>query len=125
MSAQLIYDNAPLGAIIRYCDGAPRPAERHRRKLHAWERHNNTGRLIKRQAVIVLRVFKSIPVVERPAAGSILVLDRPGDVGELVHVAQDRQASDEWLSRHGYPNAVLHASADEIAAMGTGEGRAA
>ncbi|MBG21651.1 hypothetical protein [Hoeflea alexandrii] len=157
MSAQLISDTAPLGAIIRYSDGTPRPPERHRRKLQAWERHNNTGRLVKKQAatvvgqttipasftlhegdfgskaVIVLRVFRTFSVdsglefsvVERPTAGAILVLDRPGDAGELVHVAQNLQAADEWLSRHGYPNAVLReVTADEAATDG-GEGRAA
>ena len=157
MSAQLISDTAPLGAIIRYSDGTPRPPERHRRKLQAWERHNNTGRLVKKhaativgqttipasftfhegdfgsKAVIILRVFRTFSidsalafsVVEHPAAGSILVLDRPGDAGELVHVAQNLQAADEWLSRHGYPNAVLReVTADEAATDG-GEGRAA
>ena len=48
MSAQLIFDTAPLGAIIRYSDGSPHPPERHRRKLQAWERRNNTGRLVNR-----------------------------------------------------------------------------
>lgn len=149
MSAQLISDTAPLGAIIRYSDGTPRPPERHRRKLQAWERHNNTGRLVKKQAatavgqttipasftlhegdfgskaVIVLRVFRTFSVdstlafsvVEHPAAGSILVLDRPGDAGELVHVAENGPAAEEWLSRHCYPDAVLHeVTADEVAA---------
>lgn len=157
MSAQMIFDAAPLGAIIRYCDGTPRPPERHHRKLQAWERHNNTGRLVKRQAgtvvgetaipasftlhegdfaslaVIVLRVFRTFSVdgaldfsiVERPAAGLILLLDRPGDAGELVHVAQNRPAASEWLSRHGYAKAVLHeVTADEVAAE-SGKGRAA
>ena len=157
MSAQLIFDTAPLGAIIRYSDGTSRPPERHRRKLQAWERQNNTGRLVKRQAgtvvgetaipasftlhegdfgslaVIVLRVFRTFSVdsalafsiSEQPAPGSVLVLDRPGDAGELVHVALNRQAADEWLSRHGYPNAVLQeVTADETATDG-GEGRAA
>ena len=54
MFAQLISDTAPLGAIIRYSDGTPRPPERHRRKLQAWERHNNTGRLVKKQAATVV-----------------------------------------------------------------------
>jgi len=149
MSAQQIFDHAPLGAIIRYSDGTPRPPERHRRKLQAWERHNNTGRLVKKtagrhagditfpasftlhegdygtKAVIVLKVFKSFSVdsdldftvIERPAVGSVLVLSRSGEAGELVHVAQNRQAADEWLLRHGYPNAVLHeVAADEVAA---------
>ena len=149
MSAQLIHDHAPLGAIISYSDGTPRPPERHRRKLQAWERRNNKGRLVKKRdgtsvgvtrisasftlhegdfssnAVIVLRVFKSFSVdsdltftvVEAPAAGSVLVFSRPGDAGELVHVADNRPAADEWLSRHGYPHAMLHeVTADEAAA---------
>lgn len=157
MSAQSIFDNAPLGAIIRFTDGTPRPPERHRRKLQAWERHNKTGRLVKKQAgttvgetsipdsftlhegdfgskaVIVLRVFRTFSldstldfsVIERPAAGSILVLDRPGDAGELVHVAQNRHAADEWLSRHGYPNAELHEVAVEDVAADFSKGKAA
>ncbi|WP_412052006.1 hypothetical protein ACK6D9_23065 (plasmid) [Hoeflea sp. Naph1] len=157
MSAQLIFDTAPLGAIIRYSDETPRPPERHRRKLQAWERHNNTGRLVKRQpgtvvgetaipasftlhegdfgtkAVIVLKVFKTFSldsdldftVIERPSAGFVLVFSHPGDAGELVHVAVSRAAADEWLSRHGYPDAVLlEVTADQVAADHV-EGRAA
>lgn len=52
MSAQQIYDHAPLGAIIGYSDGTPRPPERHRRKLQAWERRNNKGRLVRKQAEV-------------------------------------------------------------------------
>lgn len=157
MSAQLIYDQAPLGAIIRYSDGTPRPPERHRRKLQAWENRNNRGRLVKKTAgrhtgeitfpgsftlhegdfaslaVIVLRVFRTFSidnslefsVIEQPAVGSILVLDRPGDAGELAHVAQNRQAADEWLSRHGYPDAVLQEVTADQAAADHVEGRAA
>ena len=50
MSAQLIYDLAPLGAIIRFSDGTPRPPGRHRKKLAAWEHRNSGGRLIRKQA---------------------------------------------------------------------------
>lgn len=49
MSAQQIYDNAPLGSIIRYSDDTPRPPERFRKKLSAWESRNASGRLIGRQ----------------------------------------------------------------------------
>ncbi len=157
MSAHQIFDHVPLGAIIRYSDGAPRPPERHRRKLQAWESRNNTGRLVQKrtgtrvgettipatitlhegdygsQAVIVLKVFKTFSVdsdlaftvVERPAIGSVLVLDRPGDGAQLVHVAANRQAADEWLSRHGYPNAVLREVTTDAAAADQVEGRAA
>ncbi len=65
---------------------------------------------------IVLRVHRSFDVascqltfavVEPPAIGSVRVFDRPGDGAELVHLAADRPAAEEWLSRHGYPHAVL------------------
>lgn len=86
MSAQLIYDLAPLGAIVRFSDGRPRPPDRHRKKLSAWENTNSGGRLIRKEAehrvgnttipasitlhqgdygsrdVIVLRVFRAFSV---------------------------------------------------------------
>ena len=37
MSAQHIYVSAPLGSIVRYSDGTPRPPARFKRKLAAWE----------------------------------------------------------------------------------------
>jgi len=65
---------------------------------------------------IVLRVHRSFDVescrlafavVELPAIGSVRVFDRAGDGAVLVHVAADCAAAEEWLSRHGYPQAVL------------------
>jgi len=50
MSAQLIYDTAPLGSLIRYSNGEPRPPERFTRKLKAWNNDNGIGRLIERSA---------------------------------------------------------------------------
>lgn len=48
MSAQLIYDTAPLGSLIRYSNGQPRPPKRFRRKLAAWNNENGIGRLVER-----------------------------------------------------------------------------
>jgi hypothetical protein len=48
MSAQHIFDNTPLGSIIRYSDGAPKPPARFTRKIAHWERSNGTGRLIRK-----------------------------------------------------------------------------
>ena len=48
MTAQLIYDLVPLGSIIRYSDGTPRPPERFAKKLSAWENANGGGRLIRK-----------------------------------------------------------------------------
>lgn len=48
-TAQFIFDHAPLGAVVTYSDGTPRPPARFTRKLAAWERHNRSGRLVKKQ----------------------------------------------------------------------------
>jgi hypothetical protein len=48
MSAQHIYDHAPLGAMIRFSDHTPQPPARFKRKLAAWEDRNACGRLIRK-----------------------------------------------------------------------------
>lgn len=64
-------------------------------------------------------------VLERPAVGSVRVFDCAGESAELVHLAAHRAAAEEWLSRHGYPSAVLEEVNADIAAADTVEGRAA
>ena len=49
MSATNIIDTAPLGALIRYTDGSPKPPARFTKKLAAWERSNGVGRLVKKE----------------------------------------------------------------------------
>ncbi|RWJ00038.1 hypothetical protein [Mesorhizobium sp.] len=49
MSAHIVYDIAPLGALIRYSDGTPRPPARFAKKLAAWERRNGLGRLVRKE----------------------------------------------------------------------------
>lgn len=49
MSATKIIDTAPLGALIRYTDGRPKPPARFTKKLAAWERSNSIGRLVKKE----------------------------------------------------------------------------
>jgi hypothetical protein len=64
-------------------------------------------------------------VIERPPLGSVRVFARAGVSAELVHLAINQLAAEEWLSRHGYPHAVLEeVIADEVAADHV-EGRAA
>lgn len=64
-------------------------------------------------------------VLERPAIGMVRIFDHAGDDAELVHLADNQQAAEEWLSRHGYPRAVMQlVSADEVAADSI-EGRVA
>ena len=49
MSAHIVHDSAPLGSVIRYFDGTPKPPARFRKKLSAWESCNGTGRLAKKE----------------------------------------------------------------------------
>lgn len=83
--------------------------------------------------VIAIRVHRTFSVgsslhftiIERPSVGSVRVFDRSGDYAELVHLAPHRAAAEQWLSQHGYPNAVFEqVTADEAAADAV-EGRAA
>ncbi|RWM85618.1 MAG: hypothetical protein EOR84_31665 [Mesorhizobium sp.] len=49
MSATMVYINAPLGSLIRYSDGMPKPPSSFTRKLAAWETRNGVGRLVKKE----------------------------------------------------------------------------
>lgn len=48
MSAHLAF-LAPIGSILAWSDGQPRPPERHRKKLSVWQTNNSSGRLIRKQ----------------------------------------------------------------------------
>lgn len=157
MSAQLIYDHAPLGSIIRYSDGTLRPHARFKRKLAAWENANNGGRLIRKVTartvgnypmpasitlhkgdfasggVVVMVVHQTFSVtsalkfvvIERPAVGSVRVLDRAGEDAELLHLAADRGAAEAWLATHRHPGAVLQEVRASKAGLNVVDGRAA
>lgn len=83
--------------------------------------------------VIAIRVHRTFSLgsslrfsmVERPAVGSVRVFDRSGNHAELVHLASHRDAAEHWLSKHGYPNAVLEEVSADEAASDAVEGRAA
>lgn len=157
MSAQLIFDLAPLGATVSYSDGTPRPPERFRKKLAAWENRNSGGRLIRKvpartagsavlaasitlhegdyggHGVVVLTVHRSFSVdsdlkfvvTQCPSIGSVRILSRAGEDGELLHLADDHAAAEAWLTSHRHPGAILDVvTADEVAASAI-EGRAA
>ncbi len=48
LDAQAVYGTVPLGALLRYFDGTPRPPERFTKKLRAWKNRNSTGRLVEK-----------------------------------------------------------------------------
>lgn len=49
MSAHMIFEHAPLGAIVAWSDGTPLPPERYSRKLAGWKNSNSQGRLVRKQ----------------------------------------------------------------------------
>lgn len=75
--------------------------------------------------VIAIRIHRTFSldssltftIVERPVIGSVRVFDRAGDDAELVYLATHEADAREWLTRHGYPRAVLQeVTADEVGA---------
>ena len=116
MSAQTIYDSVPLGSLVRYFDGTPRPPEQFKRKLAAWENNNNGGRLVRKSAphtvgthttpasvtlhqgdfgsagVIVLKVFKTFSV-NSPLTFTVIERPKPGIVRVLNRAGDDAELS--------------------------------
>ena len=64
-------------------------------------------------------------VVERPAPGSILVLQHWASSVELLHVAANRAAAESWLQNNRYSDAVLEEVLDETPSCQLGLGRVA
>lgn len=50
MSASLVFTLVPIGSVVSWSDGTPKPPERHKKKLAAWKTRNSSGRLIRKQA---------------------------------------------------------------------------
>lgn len=114
MSAQAIYDTAPLGSLVRYSDGTPRPPERFKRKLATWENNNNGGRLVRKSAphtvgthttpasvtlhqgdfgsagIVVLKVFKTFSV-NSPLTFTVIERPKPGMVRVLNRAGEDAE----------------------------------
>ena len=81
MLAQDIYGTAPLGSLIRYSNGEPRPPERFTRKLKAWNNDNGIGRLVERTVEEVRPTYRS-------PAGFCLHLGNYGSQGIIAIVVR-------------------------------------
>ena len=138
MSASTIIDTAPLGALIRYTDGSPKPPARFTKKLAAWERSNGVGRLVKKEpppasftlhegnfssdGVILVTIMRShsadslliFEVAEEPKPGQIRVLLDFGGNMELLHLAESVGAAELWIAKEGYRNARLEMVGEDI-----------
>jgi hypothetical protein len=128
LSAQQLYDAAPLGALVRFSDGAVEPPQRHRRKHAAWRSTNGTGRLVRRApqkqslpatftlhvgdfgtadvtVVKAYRVFAvtsplSFTIVDKPRPGQVALLQDELGMPTLVHLADTEADAQAWLAAH-------------------------
>ncbi|RWI37038.1 MAG: hypothetical protein EOR30_25925 [Mesorhizobium sp.] len=149
MSANNIYDNAPLGSLINYGDHAPRPPARFTKRLAASEGRNGVGRLVRKTpprehetwsspaaitlhegdfssgSVILVTVRRThsvdsdliFKIIERPAIGMVRVLRVFDGNIELLHLADNREAAELWLTKSGSSHMVLEeVTADEVGA---------
>ena len=91
MSASTIIDTAPLGALIRYTDGSPKPPARFTKKLAAWERSNGVGRLVKKEPP------RSYPTYTAPASFTLHEGNFASDGVILVTIMRSHSA-DSWLN---------------------------
>ena len=120
MSAQNIYDTAPLGALVRFFDGTPQPPARFTRKMAAWKDRNGAGRLTRKApphdtlpAMITLYMGDlggivsvshtypvntglSFEIVDMPRSGMVRILQDHGDTSELLYLVQDRDVAERW-----------------------------
>ncbi|MCC4232608.1 hypothetical protein LL253_07880 [Sphingobium soli] len=90
MSAQLIYDTAPLGSLIRYSNGEPRPPQRFTRKLKAWNHDNGIGRLVERTA-------QEVRSTRQSPAGFCLHLGNYGSQGIIAVVVRRHYSVESTL----------------------------
>jgi hypothetical protein len=134
LSAQQLYDAGPLGALVRFSEGAAEPPQRHRRKHAAWRTSNGTGRLVRKAPqkqglpasftlhvgdfgsddVTVVKAYRVFAVTS-PLSFAILDKPRPevavlhDDLGmpTFIHLADTEADARAWLAAHPRDNVRL------------------
>ena len=135
LSAQQLYDAGPLGALVRFSDGAAEPPQRHRRKHAAWRSGNGTGRLVRKAPqkqslpasftlhagdfgtadVTVVKAYRVFAVtspllfaiVDKPRPGQVALLHDDLGMPTLVHLADTEADAQAWLAAHPRDNLRL------------------
>jgi hypothetical protein len=135
LSAQQLYDAGPLGALVRFSDGAAEPPQRHRRKHAAWRSSNGTGRLVRKAPpkqglpasftlhvggfgtadVTVVKAYRVFAVtspllfaiVDKPRPGQVALLHDDLGMPTLVHLADTEAGAKAWLAAHPRDNVRL------------------
>jgi hypothetical protein len=135
LSAQQLHDAGPLGALVRFSDGAAEPPARHRRKHAAWRSSNGTGRLVRKApqknglpasftlhvgdfgtddvtVVKEYRVFAvtsplSFAILDKPRPGQVALLHDDLGMPSLLHLADTEADAHAWLAAHPHDNVRL------------------
>jgi hypothetical protein len=128
LSAQQLHDECPLGALVRFSDGAAEPPQRHRRKHAAWRSGNGTGRLVRKapqkqalpasftlhvgdfgtDEVTVVKAYRvfavtsplAFAILDKPRPGQVAVLHDDLGVPTLIHLADTEADARAWLAAH-------------------------
>lgn len=139
MDAHLIISLAPLGSVVEWSDGAPRPPDHQVATLYHWKRNNGAGLLVRKCGedagglpdtwpFFILRHdddLRTFPVgvslrfriAARPRIGSVRIFERDASEALLLHLAEDWEGARAWLDHHGLPGAVpMEVTADQLAA---------
>jgi hypothetical protein len=140
MNADLIISLAPIGSVVEWSDGTPRPPEHHVATLYNWKRNNGAGLLVRKfgetspdypgvSPFFMLRCeddFRTFSVgltyrfriASRPKLGSVRIFEREDPAALMLHLADDGDAADAWLADNtAFSGAfTVEVAADELAA---------
>ena len=140
MNADLIISLAPIGSVVEWSDGNPRPPEHHVATLYHWKRNNGAGLLVRKcgetcqdypgvQPFFMLRceddlrTFSVGPsycfrIATRPKIGSVRIFERDDPAALMLRLADDRDAACAWLADNAaFSDAfMVEVTADELAA---------
>ena len=125
MSAQKIFDTAPLGAILAFSDGTSRPPARFAKKLAAWEQSNGTGRLVRKTPPYLRGAYASPASItlhegDFASAGIVLLtVHRTHNLDSALNfevMSLPKAGSWRVVQSYGETVELLHIAADRTAA---------
>lgn len=125
LDGHAVVASIPLGALLRFFDGTPRPPERFRRKLNAWKSRNDIGRLVQKSAACTLGgspfpATFTLHLGDYGAAGTIVMIVNRGFLAttDLSFEVLERPTPGmvRLLTRHGEREELRHLAPDMAAA---------
>lgn len=140
MNADLIISLAPIGSVVVWSDGNPRPPAHHVATLDHWKRSNGSGLLVRKcgetgpdhpgvSSFFMLRYEDDLRtssvglpyrfrIAERPKIGSVRIFESDDPTALMLHLADDWDAARVWLANNtGFSDAfAAEITAHELAA---------